>query len=241
MNYHKGRQAGLSVWPLLLTLVAILAFAGSIYYVETRFDEVREQVSLIRSSLDVGQDRAQQLQSRLSGLTDNSQKLQGQMEKQDQQISLHLRSTFEKHLEEIQKNRELLQDLERSLVSLTDQLGDVRDGHEELSATWNSASRVYRRDLDQHTGALQDVTSNLDKLSREVAVHSSRVGELGADLSRAIREAEMASEGNLRDLVNVRNDVKVQVDRLNLDLRDSRSLLHDLTAKVERLRSQAAY
>ena len=241
MNYHQGRQAGLSVWPLLLTLVVILALAGSIFYVETRFDEVSQQVFLIKSSLDAGQDRAQQLNSKLSGLTDNSQKLQGQMEKQDQQISHRLRSTFEKHLEEIQKNRDLLQELEHGLASLTDQLRDVRGGHEQLSATWNSASRAYRRDLDQNTEALQDLNSNLDKLSREVAVHSSRVGELGADLSRAIREAEVAREGNLRDLTNVRNDVKVQVDRLNLDVRDSRSLLHDLTAKVERLRSQTTY
>ena len=241
MNYHKGRQAGLSVWPLLLTLAAILAFAGSFFYIETRFDEVSQQVLLIESSLDAGHDRAQQLQSSLSGLTDDSQKLQGQIQEQDQQISHRLRSTFETHLQEIQKNRELLQNLEQSLVSLTDQLRDVRDGHQEFSATWDSASRIYRRDLDQNTGALQGLTSNLDKLSREVALHSSRVGELGADLSRAIREAEVARDGNLRDLANVRNDVKVQVDRLNLDVRASRSLLHDLTTKVERLRSQTTY
>jgi chromosome segregation ATPase len=241
MNYHQDRQAGLSVWPLLLTLVVILACAGSVLYVETRFDEVSQQVFLIRSNLDAGQDRTQQLNSKLSGLTDNSQKLQGQMEKQDQQISRRLQSTFEKHLEEIQKNRDFLQELEHSLTDLTDQLRDVRNGHQELAANWNSTSPTYRRDLDQNTGAIQDLTSNLHKLSREIAGHSSRVGELSADLGRAIREAEVAREGNLRDVANVRNDVKVQMDRFNLDVRDSRSLLHDLTAKVERLRSQTAY
>ncbi len=241
MNYHQGRQAGLSVWPLLFALVVILAFAGSIFYVESRFDEVSQQVFLLRSSLDAGQDRAQQLQSSLSGLTDNSQKLQGQIKKQDQQISHRLRSTFEKHLEEIQNNRKLLQDLENSLANLTDQLRDVREGHEQLFATSTSTTRIHRRELDQSTGALQDLASNLEKLNRETAVHSSRVAELAADLSRAIREAEVAREGNVRELANVRNNVKVKVYRLNLDVRDSRSLLHDLTAKVERLCSQSAY
>ena len=241
MNYFKGRQTGLSVWPLLFSLAVILAFAGSFFYVDTRFDEVSRQVLLIESSLDAGHDRAQQLQSSLSGLTDNSQKLEGQLQEQDQQISDRLRATFGKHLQEIHKNREFLQNLEQSLASLTDQLRDVRDRHEELAVTWNSASQVHRRELDQHTGALQDLNSNLDEVSREIAVNSARVGELGADLSRAIREAEVAREGHLRDLGNVRNDVRVQVDRLNLDVRASRSLLHDLTAKVERLRNQTTY
>ena len=241
MKYHRDRQAGLSVWPLLLALAVILAFAGSFFYVETRFEEVSRQVLLIESSLDAGYDRAQQLQSRLSGLTDNSQKLQGKIQEQDQQISHRLKSTFEKHLQEIQKNRELLQNLEQDLTGLTDQLRDVRDGHEEFSANWDSTSQIYRRDLDQNTGTLQDLASTLDKLSREVAVHSSRVGDLRADLGRAIREAEVERAGSLRNLANLRNEVKVQVDRLNLDVRDSRSLLHDLTSKVERLRSQTTY
>ena len=45
----------------------------------------------------------------------------------------------------------------------------------------------------------------------------------------------------MRDLTSVRNDVEVQVNRLNLGIRNLRSLLYDLTAKIERLRRQSTY
>ena len=100
-----SRAAGIGLLPILGILAGLTVLTLVGLYVNDRFQTLEERISVNREYLHAEREELKRLSSRLLGLSGDSQRLEGELEKEDQKLRNAVRSSFQQARQKIEESR----------------------------------------------------------------------------------------------------------------------------------------
>ena len=133
------RSAGIGLLPVLGILAGLTAVILIGLYVNDRFQTLEERISVNLEYLHAEREELKRLSSRLLGLSGDSQRLEGELEKEDQKLRNAVRSSFQQARKRIEESRGDIEKLSAALEALAGTVEQLSQSH--LDAVDQSQAR----------------------------------------------------------------------------------------------------
>ena len=205
--------------------------AGIVMY-RNRKAEAERKMKSATDNLDRVNDIVGELESRIGGLKEDSEKAQEYLKLRDRHRELEINITL-RNIEGIQEKSV---EIERDLKDLGDKIGEAQQKKAELDAALTESSRA-RGDLDtrmdEKRAEEMSLTETINTLVNRQQVDNERLRTLGENIERLKEEiSELAGhieveEGNAAEMADQLKEAQKKADALNKDLEDAIAVYTD--------------
>ena len=237
----SSRSAGFGLLPILGILAGLTVLTLVGFYVVDRFRTLDERISVNREYLHAERDEMKRISSRLLGLSGDSQRLEGELEKEDRKLRNAVQSSFRKTLEQIEESRGNLEKLSSALEALALTVEQLNRSHEESVARSEARHTETEKNTESNRAAVTTVRTKVERIQSQLGTHLDRLNRVGKTLEGLAAQVQAAEESNKSTLVSLESNLQALSERVGLALNDFRARLEDLSAKLDRLGGQQVF
>ena len=235
---------GFGVPSIFILLLVLIALAVTGIHINDEFSYLNEKISVNREYLHAEREELKLMHTQLLSLTDDSERIEGQLAKNDQEIQKKVRSSFQSSLSEIKENRTIIQDLETALSELTFSVSKLVQNHNEAVIRTRAWQKEKERTIIANHTALVSVNAQRDQNDKQLALQLARVGNEQHELAKLIKNVQTTTQLNqsiLAKLNSSRQSNQAHADRINLSIKQFRTRLNNLNSKIEQITAQRVF